>query len=107
MRRRSPSRAPIVGAGTWPLKPPTISAKTRGEFVIHFFGNEMKYLDASNHFIRERRPVRCDYWSIVFARFTGREFLWCISLVITGASGWILPPRIYWLVGPSRMHQRA
>jgi hypothetical protein len=35
----------------------------------------MEYFDASHHFIGQRRSVRCDYWSIVFAGFTRRIFL--------------------------------
>jgi hypothetical protein len=57
------------------IKSPTISAKARREFVINFFGDEVKHFDASNDFIRERRPVRCDYRNIFFARFTGRILL--------------------------------
>jgi hypothetical protein len=57
------------------VESPTVSAKARREFVINFFSNEVKYFDASNHFIRERRPVRSDYWSIIFARFTRRILL--------------------------------
>src|SRR3981081_4446283 len=30
----------------------------------------MKYFDASHQFIGQRRSVRCDYWSVVFAGFT-------------------------------------
>jgi hypothetical protein len=72
------------------IESPTVSAKARREFVINFFSNEVKYFDASNHFIRERRPVRCDYWSIVFARFTGRILLAiCLRIPpdILGTSG--------------------
>jgi hypothetical protein len=72
------------------IESPTISAKARCEFVINFFGDEVKHFDASNNFVRERRPVRCDYWSIVLARFTGRILLpicWRISPDILGTFG--------------------
>jgi hypothetical protein len=78
------------------IKSPTISAKARREFVINFFGDEVKHFDASNDFVRERRPVRCDYWSIVFARFTGRILLpicWRIPPDILGTFG-RLPKRL-------------
>src|SRR5260221_9059806 len=35
----------------------------------------MEYFDASHQFIRQRRSVWCDDWSIVFAGFTRRIFL--------------------------------
>jgi hypothetical protein len=78
------------------IESPTISAKAWREFVINFFSDEMKYFGASDHFIRERRPVRCDYWSIVFARLTGRKLLpicWCIPPDILGTFG-RLPNRL-------------
>jgi hypothetical protein len=57
------------------IESPTVSAKARREFVINFFSDEVKYFDAINHFIRERRPVRCDYRGIVFAGFARRILL--------------------------------
>ena len=57
------------------IESPTVSAKAWCEFVINFFSDEVKYFDARNDFIGERRSVRGDYWSIVFARFTGRILL--------------------------------
>jgi hypothetical protein len=57
------------------IESPTISAKSWRELVINLFSDEVKHFDASHHFIRECRPVRRDYGSIVFARFTGRILL--------------------------------
>jgi hypothetical protein len=78
------------------IESPTISAKAGCEFVINFFSDEMKYFDASNHFIRERRSVRCDYRSIVFTRFTRRILLPICRRIppyIVGTSG-RLPNRL-------------
>jgi hypothetical protein len=72
------------------IKSPTVGAKARREFVINFFSNEVKYFDASNGFVRERRPVRCDYRGIVFSRFTRRILLaifWRIPRDILGTFG--------------------
>src|SRR5262249_18478861 len=88
------------------VESPTISAKTWREFVINFFSDEVKYFDAINHFKGERRSVRCDYWSIVFARLARRIFpLSClrISPDILGIFGW-LPNR---LCSPHRASSRA
>src|SRR5215471_3226352 len=68
------------------IESPTVSAKARCEFVINFFSDEVKYFDAVNHFIRERRPVRCDYRGIVFAGFARRVLL----LVPSGTPHYIL-----------------
>ena len=78
------------------IESPTVSAKARGEFVINFFSDEVKYFDSINYFKGERRSVRCDYWSIVFARLARGIFpLSClrISPDILGILGW-LPNRL-------------
>src|SRR6516165_2953240 len=78
------------------IESPTVSAKARCEFVINLFRDEVKYFDPSNHFKGERRSVRCDHWSIVFARLARRIFLLSclrISLDMFGIFGW-LPNRL-------------
>src|SRR6516165_5607555 len=73
------------------IESPTISAKAWREFVINFFSDEVKYFDSINHFKGERRSVRCDYWSIVFARLARRIFvLICLRIFpdILGIFGW-------------------
>src|SRR5580704_13425598 len=74
--------------------------------MVNLSGNQMKDLHAIDNLIWERRPIRSDDWGIVLSGFTRRKLPCRIPLVITGAFGWVLPRRIYWLVGPSRLHQR-
>jgi hypothetical protein len=57
------------------VESPTVSAQARREFVINFFSNQVKHFDAPNHFIRERRPVRCNDRSVIFAGLARRVFL--------------------------------
>src|SRR5271165_7353499 len=66
----------------------------------------MKDLHAIDNLMWERRPIRSNDWGVVLSGFTRRKLHCLIPLVITGAFGWVLRPRIYWLVGPSRLHQR-
>jgi hypothetical protein len=91
------------------IESPTVSAKSWREFVINFLSDQMKYFNASNHFIREGRSVRRDYRSIVFAGFTRRIvplIRLSVSHVVLRIFEW-LPRRLRSLYGTSSSAERG